>query len=177
MKELKLQRWDPLTPTLWDNPFGLLRRLTGDMERLFEEVPAGRFLPRESRLLGQAQWIPSIDVFEKDGALVVRADLPGLTKDDVDVEVTDEAIILKGERKKEVEEEREGVYRFERAYGSFYRAVPLPEGITTENVKATFKNGVLEVTAPLPPPAKKEAKAKHVEIQEAAGEKKSKSAA
>jgi HSP20 family protein len=176
MKDQELQRWAPFTPEFWDNPVALLRRLATDAERLFEEGPAGRFFPRQSRLFGEPRWIPSVDVFEKDGNLVVRADLPGLTKDDVKVEVTDGAITVQGERKKEVEEEREGRYRFERAYGSFYRAVPLPEGVKPDQVNATFKNGVLEVTAPLPP-AKKEAKAHRVEVNEGGVEKKTKSAA
>jgi HSP20 family protein len=175
MKEQKLQRWDPFAQTFWENPFGLLHRLTADMERMFD-FPTPRLFPREPRLIGETNWIPSIDVAEKDGSLVIRADLPGLTKDDVSIEVTEEAITLKGERKKELEEEKEGLYRLERAYGSFCRAVPLPEGVKPEDVKATFRNGVLEVTAPLPP-AKKEPKARRVEIQEAAGEKKAKSAA
>jgi HSP20 family protein len=175
MKEQRLQRWDPFSSAFSDNPFGVLRRLTGDMERFFD-FPMPGFWPREPRLIGEAAWIPSIDVFEKDGSLVIRADLPGLTKEDVNIEVTDEAITLKGERKKEIEEEKEGLYRQERAYGSFFRAVPLPEGVKPEDVKATFTNGVLEVTMPLPT-AKKELKARRVEIQEAAGEKQAKSAA
>jgi HSP20 family protein len=174
MKEQRLQRWDPFAPALWGNPYGILRQLTGEMERFFES-PTSR-IAGEARPIEGAAWSPSLDVFEKDGTLVVRADLPGLTKDEVQVEVTDEAITLKGERKKEIEEKKEGFYRLERAYGSFYRAVPLPEGIKPEDVKATFKNGVLEVTAPLPA-AKKETKARRVDIQEVAGEKKAKPAA
>jgi HSP20 family protein len=172
MREQKLQRWDPFGPTVWENPFGLLRRLTGDLERFFEAPGVRERAPRPS---AEAAWMPSVDVFERDGALVMRADLPGLTKDDVTIEVTEDAIRVAGERKKEIEEEKEGVYRLERAYGRFYRAVPLPDGVKPEDVKATFTNGVLEVTAPLPP-AKSEASVRRVPIQEA-GEKKAKSAA
>lgn len=175
MREQRLQRWEPFTPALWDDPFAHLRRLTSDMARLFDLAPA-RVPAREPRLVGEAAWIPSIDVFEKNGTLTIRADLPGLTKDEVTVEVADEAIVLKGERRKEIEEEKEGLYRLERAYGSFYRTVPLPEDVKPEDVKATFTNGVLEVTAPLPP-ATQAPKARRVEIQEPHGEKKTKSAA
>jgi HSP20 family protein len=174
MKEQNLQKGNAATPELWENPFGLLRRLTGEMERLFDwraqRVVSG--LP----LIGEAAWIPSIDVFQKNGSLVVRADLPGLTKDDVKIEVTEDAITVQGERKKEVEEEKEGYYRLERAFGSFYRAVPLPEGVKPEAVKATFKDGVLEIIAPLPP-ARTEPQARRVEIQEAAAPSKDKTAA
>lgn len=153
---------------LWDNPFGLLRRLTGDMERFFDEFTGGRLLPGESRLSREARWIPSIDAFERNGSLVVRADLPGVTKDAVNVEVTENSLTISGERKKEFEEEKEGVYRHERAYGGFYRAFPLPEGVKPENVTATFSNGVLEVTAPLSA-GRKEAKGRRIKIQEVVG--------
>jgi len=81
---------------------------------------------------------------------VLRADLPGMNKDDVKVEITDEAIILDGERKYEHEENEGGVYRSERSYGHFYREIPLPEGVKTENATANFKNGVLEITVDAP---------------------------
>jgi HSP20 family protein len=168
MKE-RLQRWDPFAPVFGENPFGLLRRLTADMERLFE-FPIARLAAREPGLLPEPSWIPSIDVFERGDSLIIRADLPGLTKEDVDLEVTDEAITLKGERKKEIEEKKEGLYRVERVYGSFCRVIPLPEGVKPETIKATFKNGVLEVIAPLAV-TRKLPKPRHIEIQETAEEK------
>ena len=174
MRDTRMHTADPVMPDPWESPFGLLRRFTGDIERLFDSSPR---LSPESRLIGEGAWIPSIDVFEKEGSLMIRADLPGLTKDEVDVEVTDEAITLTGERKQEVKEEKEGMYRFERAYGSFYRVVRLPEGVKPEQIKATFTNGVLEVSAPLPPAAKKESRSLRVDIQETAGERKVRSAA
>ena len=96
-------------------------------------------------------WSPQIDVSQKNNELVVRADLPGLTKDDVKVDITDDAITIQGERRKEHEEERGGVYRVERSYGSFYRTIPLPDGAMTDQAKASFKDGVLEITMPAPP--------------------------
>jgi HSP20 family protein len=95
-------------------------------------------------------WSPEVEVFEREGQLVVRADLPGLTKDDVNVEVSDDAINISGERKSEHEERGEGYYRSERSYGNFYRSIPLPEGVNAENLDATFRNGVLEITMPAP---------------------------
>jgi HSP20 family protein len=82
---------------------------------------------------------------------VVRADLPGLEKNDVKVDIADDVLTIQGERKQEHEEEHEGWYRSERSYGSFYRAVPLPEGTIADSAKANFKNGVLEVTLQAPP--------------------------
>jgi HSP20 family protein len=105
-------------------------------------------------------------VFEKDNRLITRVDLPGMKKEEVKVEVTDGHLALSGERKRETEEKKDTFYRSEREYGSFYRAVPLPEGIKLEDIKATFADGVLEVSIPLP--VRAEAKVRHVEIEEPA---------
>jgi HSP20 family protein len=78
-------------------------------------------------------------------------DLPGLSKDDLSIELTDDAVTIQGERKAEHKEEREGYYRSERSYGSFCRVIPLPDGAMTEQAKANFRDGVLEVTMPAPP--------------------------
>ena len=98
----------------------------------------------------EASWTPAVEVRERDGQLVVSADLPGLNKDDIKVEVTGEGLVIQGERKSEHEEERGGVHRSERSYGSFYRSIPLPEGANIEQAKAQFNNGVLEVSVPIP---------------------------
>lgn len=96
-------------------------------------------------------WAPEVEVFERGNNLVVRADLPGLSRENVDVELDGDALIIRGERQNDVEDENEGFYRSERSYGSFYRAIPLPEGIDSSACNATFKDGVLEVTLPMPP--------------------------
>jgi HSP20 family protein len=97
-----------------------------------------------------AAWVPPVEVRERDGNLVVSAELPGLNKDEVKVEVTNEGLVIKGERKREQEEDRGGIHRSERSYGAFYRLIPLPEGATIEQAKAQFNNGVLEVRVPVP---------------------------
>ena len=118
--------------------------------------------------------MPQIEVLQANGQFMVRADLPGLTKEDVKVEITDEFLTISGERKEETEEKREGFYRSERSYGSFYRQIPLPEGAKTENAAATFANGVLEITIPAPKIA---APTRKLEIKEPAEEKSVKAAA
>jgi HSP20 family protein len=168
-----LRPWAPLSPVAWD-PLSLLRVATADVERLFGALPAG-LMPNDSRAMKELRWTPSVDVVAKDDRLTIRVDLPGLTRDEVKVDVADDAITIQGERKKEFEEDKDGHYRLERAYGSFFRSVPLPDGVKPEEVKATFRNGVLEVTAPLP--ASKAAPAPHtVAIQEAPAEAKAKAA-
>jgi HSP20 family protein len=113
-------------------------------------------------------------VLHSDGQLMVRADLPGLTKDDVKVEMTNDMLTISGERKKEIEEKREGFYRSERSYGSFYRQIPLPEGVQTEKANAIFRNGVLEITMPA---AKLKTPVRKLEIKEAPLAKAAKAAA
>jgi HSP20 family protein len=134
--------------------FPVFQRLTGEMDRLFDELgvgpgwfgPTWRTPTAASR---QMMWAPAIDVTEKDGRITVRADLPGMKRDEVQVQLTDEGLTIEGERKRETEDTREGIYRRERSYGSFCRVVPLPDGIDASKAKASFKDGVLEVSVPV----------------------------
>jgi HSP20 family protein len=147
------------------DPFALLRQMTSELDRAFEGWPSFRW--PSSGLFGTAEsaaWSPKIDVVERDNRLVTRVDLPGMKKEDVSVEVTDGHLALSGERKRESEEKKDNFYRSEREYGSFYRVVPLPEGVKLEDVKATFSDGVLEVSVPLP--ARAEANVRKVQIEE-----------
>ncbi len=151
-------------------PFGFMRRFSDDMDRLFEDFIRNPFglAGREGRTLlpGMGrEWAPTIEVFQRGSEFVVRADLPGLTKDDVDVELNEEMLTIKGERRQEREENRRGVYHSERSYGSFSRSIPLPEGVIPESAQATFKNGVLEITLQAPP--SETHKGRKLEIKEA----------
>lgn len=158
MKETTTERME-LTPRMPEtfNPFGMMRRFTKDMERLFEDFQGFNFptffqtdFPPFRMEFENTAWTPQIEVLKNNGTFMVRADLPGLTKDDVKIEVTDNLMTISGERKEENEEKREGFYRTERRYGTFFRQIRLPEGANTENAVATFTNGVLEVTMPMP---------------------------
>lgn len=152
------------------DPFSLLRQMTAELDRVFDDWSSFR----PSSLFassGAATWSPKIEVVEKDNRLVTRVDLPGVRKEDVSVEVADGRLALAGERKRETEERKDGFYRSEREYGSFYRSVPLPDGVKLEDVKATFADGVLEVSVPLP--ARAEVKPRKVQIEDRAGTVKS----
>ena len=173
----------PVTPQAatpqktYATPFAFMRRFTEEMDRIFEDfgLEAGWFVPRlltrGRELLGReaeiaaAEWTPRIEVFEREGKLVVRADLPGMTREDVKVEVARDHITLQGERKEEKKEEREGYHYGEFRYGTFYRAVPLPEGVDTTKATAEFRKGVLEVVMPLATPP--QAKTHRLEVHEA----------
>lgn len=124
----------------------MMREFTDEMDRMFR----GNGSETEIRT-----WAPTTDVQRCDGSLVVSAELPGLKKEDVKVEVTDEALVIQGERKQEHKEDHEGYHRWERSYGGFYRSIPLPEGAKTDQVKAELKDGVLKVSIPVPELAKK----------------------
>ena len=147
------------------DPWTLLRQMTSELDRIFDE-PFSFNWPAFRQLSVPAEWSPKVDLFEKDNRLVTRVDLPGMKKEDVTVEVTDGHLTMTGERKRESEEKKQDYFRCEREYGSFQRVVPLPEGVKLEDVKATFADGVLEVSVPMP--AKPANKAGKIEIQEPA---------
>jgi HSP20 family protein len=99
---------------------------------------------------GRRRWAPAIDLLERDDSLVLKADLPGLTEDDVQLEVRDNVLTISGERRSDVEDKKNGYYRVERSFGRFSRSLTLPEGVDAEQIAAKFENGVLEVTIPKP---------------------------
>jgi HSP20 family protein len=115
----------------------------------------------ESRALAGNAWAPQVEVFEKNGNFVVRADLPGLDRKDIKVNVDDGALTIEGERRTEHEEKREGFFHSERSYGSFTRRIPLPRGVDASACDARFENGVLEITLKMP----KQPSARTVEIK------------
>jgi HSP20 family protein len=146
---LQTRKSDDIAERLAATPFALMRRFNEEMGNLFSDFGLGRgWLPPITGL-PQGIWSPQVEMFERDEELVVRADLPGLSKDDVKVEVADGGITIEGERKQENKEHGEGYYRCERSYGKFYRTLPLPDGVDPEDASATFHNGVLEVTMPV----------------------------
>lgn len=137
------------------SPFGFMRRFSEEMDRLFEDFGSfgsslGSSLIPSGFGESTSLWSPQTEVFERDGDLVIQTDLPGMNKEDIDVSIEDDQIIIRGERRSENEQNQEGVYHTERSYGSFYRSFPLPQNIDTDKAKASFRNGVLEVTMPLP---------------------------
>lgn len=164
--ETKSLAWrDPFGPTFMV-PFPPVRRMFEDMERMFDELSRGFPTSAFGRFgeSSQVDWTPEVEFMEKDGVLKVRVDLPGLTKDDVKVEIKERELTIEGERKVETEEKGEGFYRSERTYGTFSRTLPLPEGVDADKAHATFVDGVLEVTVPVP--VREVTKARQLEIGE-----------
>jgi HSP20 family protein len=150
----------------WE-PFRELSSLQTEMNRLFNaafgEVPNGGGGAGSAR-----RWMPAMDLLETDEDFVLRADLPGMSESDVNVELEDNVLTLSGERKSEHEEKGEGFYRVERASGAFSRSLTLPKGVDAEAVTAGFDRGVLEVRIPKP----EQRKPRKITIGAGAGEPK-----
>jgi HSP20 family protein len=144
---------------VFDRDLRMMRQMTRDFDRMFGDF--GFRMPVFERL-PDVEWIPELEVFERDGRFVVRADLPGMKREDVKVNVQNDMLILEGERKVEEEVKKDNFHRTERSYGSFFRSLPLPEGVKLDKVEAKFKDGVLEVSMPME--AEKKA-AKNVEVK------------
>jgi HSP20 family protein len=140
------------------NPFNLLRRMTDEMDRWFDRAVNGYPTQQSSSVESLTRnfnspgmWAPKIEAFQRGDQFIVRAELPGLKKEDVRVNVTDDSIVIEGERRDEFENTHGDVYHTERSYGSFYREIPLPEGAIGDKADASFKHGVLEVKLQAPP--------------------------
>jgi HSP20 family protein len=137
------------------SPFSVMRRFASDMDRMFE----GFGFP-SMRRFGRWGWgteslfSPELEILEREGKLIIRADLPGLNKEDVNVDISEHTLTIEGERKQEHESTEGGVYTTERSYGHFRREIPLPEGVNPDTAKANFKNGTLEITLDAPVTAK-----------------------
>jgi HSP20 family protein len=140
----------PLVPSLMldplgffdDNPFSLLRRMQREINRAFPQSGSNS----DTAL---SAWAPPVEVSYNDGNLIISAELPGLSENDVKVEVNNDVLSIEGERKVEEEKTEGGVHLTERRYGRFYRAIALPDGADVQNAKADFQNGVLRITVPV----------------------------
>ncbi len=153
----------PLLPSLWgrgalstddrNDPFHAFHR---DIDRMFEEFGRSWRLPTPADR--GALLSPAINVSETDDAIEVSAELPGIDEKDVEVELADNVLTIKGEKKSETEEKKKNYHLIERSYGSFQRTVPLPYEVDPDKITAKFAKGVLSVTMPKPPQAKEKVK-------------------
>jgi HSP20 family protein len=145
---------------MFDAPF--FRNATEEIDRFFREFGLKTWL-RPKLVEKDYAWTPTIEILTKKDRLIVRAEIPGVNPAEVKVELVEGLLTIKGERRKEVIDEKEGFYKSERLYGQFLRTIPLPEGAIDEEAKATFTNGVLEVIVPIPPYAPPKAKTLKIE--------------
>jgi HSP20 family protein len=147
-------------------PWELMRRMSDEVAQVLELLSAGQpgsgvaerntgiaAAPQQATsgagIAGPVALTPQIEVIERPDAVTVRADMPGINADDITVSVDEGVLTIQGERRREQREEQDGVVRTERIYGTFFRAIPLPDGADEERIEATFRNGVLEITVPV----------------------------
>ena len=132
------------------DPATFFEAMQDEVERLWGRTPFAFRPPTRRNGETPELWAPRIDIFEKDGALMVKAELPGVKKEDVSVALDDGDLIIRGERKTESEVKEEDYHRMEWSYGEFYRRLPLPFEAQVEGIKASFTDGVLEISVPKP---------------------------
>ena len=142
-------------------PFSIMRRISDEMDRFFENFGMGRSLMSggEPGQWGEqgyggrnvpSMWSPHVEVSERDGKLLIQADLPGMKREDINVQIEQDAIVIQGERKAHQTSNQGGYYRSERSYGSFHRTIPLPGGTNADSAQASFRDGVLEIELDAP---------------------------
>jgi HSP20 family protein len=139
-----MRRWDPLS---------LFDEMQQDMARFWNQMMPWSTWPMYEPMRSSGQmvtWRPSLDVFERDNQIVVKAELPGVKKEDIELEVDRGSLVIRGQRHAEHQVRQDQYYRTERSYGSFYRRLPLPEGVNADNIKANYNDGILEVRIPKP---------------------------
>ncbi len=139
-------------PRRWD-PFTMINELEREMDRMFgSRFPSVQPFLRGVSRAGRSghAWSPSADVYEKDGNLVVTAELPGVDRDDISVAVENGDLVIQGERRSDEEVDEDNYYRMERFSGSFYRRFALPEGVNEDDISAEYRDGVLQVRIPKP---------------------------
>ena len=144
----------------WE-PFRDLLAIQDRMNRIFDESFRGMNRPGEDDWALGGTWAPLVDIYEREGNIELKAELPGIDPKDVDVRVENNVLTLRGERKVDREVKRESYHRVERAYGSFSRSFTLPTVVDTEKIKAEYRDGVLHLTLP----KKEEAKPRQISIK------------
>jgi HSP20 family protein len=151
-----VRRWDPFT---------LFDEMQQDMTRLWNLLmPWSRWpLSEPMRAIGPlTTWRPTTDVYEQDDHIVVKAELPGVKKADISVELDQGNLVIRGERHTEQQERQDRPYRTERSAGSFYRRLPVPDGVSADQIQATYNDGILEVR--IPRPLEEQAQARRIPI-------------
>jgi HSP20 family protein len=149
-----------MTLIKWD-PFGDLITIQDKMNRLFEDTMTRSRVLGTDEELAMTQWAPAVDIYETEGEIVLKAELPEVNKEDVEISVDNNILTLTGERKFEKETKKENYHRIERSYGSFKRSFTLPTMVDQENIKASFKDGVLHIQMA----KKEESKPRQIQIQ------------
>ena len=181
--ETNRNQWNRSSSSSSFSPFSIMRQGLDEMERWFGHVGRGWTSPSANWMAPTSgrgwmsevaqqfgDWTPAIEAFQRGNEFVVRAEVPGMTRQDLTVEAGDDSITIRGERKHERDEDREGVFWSERSYGSFSRTIPLPPGTISDSAKATFSNGILEIV--MQAPSAETRRGRRIDISGAAADEK-----
>jgi len=142
-----LMRWEPVSDMF---------ELRDDMNRLLGDF----FMTRKEKAMSKLGWMPSVDVSESENEYTIKADIPGMKKEDIKISLERNTMSISGERKEEVEEKNKNYVRREKSYGSFFRSFELPHAVDSKNIKATYSDGVLSINVP----KSEESKPKEIKI-------------
>ncbi len=154
---MTIMKWKPFKDLESWNPFKEFQLMAEKFSPLFDEM----FPFEKNKESSLSDWVPAMDIYESDDAIKISAELPGLDKKDVEITVNNNVLTIKGEKKIDKEIKKENYYRCERSYGTFVRSFTIADYVDPENIKAQFKNGVLEITIP----KKEHAKPKEITIE------------
>lgn len=149
---MEMERWRPGRGLIPWRPFRELEA----MERRFSDILSWPLLPAVWRRIPTMEmgWAPAIDVFEKEDKFVVKAELPGMKEEDIDISVVGNTLTIKGERNAESKIEEDNYYYCERSYGSFSRSIDIPSNVNAQKIEANYEDGILEVSLPKTPEVK-----------------------
>lgn len=145
------QQWLPNVFSAWEEPFVMMRKLSEDMDQYVGRLMQGPLAsPGQRHLTAAPHWTPTVDISQRGNEIVMRADLPGLTRADVRLQMHEDRLTIEGERHAESTQQVDGYQRTERTQGRFFRSIPLPDGVDPQSIQASMCDGVLEITVPLP---------------------------
>lgn len=157
-------QWLPNMLQAWEDPRVMVKKMSEEMDQLFERFIGRPMSSRSGQGGTSGKWMPPVEVVQRDNQLIICADLPGITRQDVQIEINQDKLTIEGERRDDREQAEGQVYRkSERSYGRFYRMIPLPPGTDPDSAQASMRDGVLEITIPVPASAQR--RGRRIDIQ------------
>jgi HSP20 family molecular chaperone IbpA len=157
-------QWLPHMLQGWEDPRVMVKKMSEEMDQLFERFIGRPMTSRFGQGGSSGKWMPPIEVVQRDNQLVICADLPGIKREQVQIEINQDNLTIEGERRDDRQSgERQGFRRSERSYGRFYRMIPLPSGVDPDSAQASMHDGVLEITIPIP--ARTQRRGRRIDIQ------------
>ncbi len=157
-------QWLPNMLQSWEDPRAMVKKMSEEMDQLFERFIGRPMASRFGQGGASGKWMPPVEVVQRDGQLIIYADLPGIKREDVQIEINLDKLTIEGERREERQQNApQGYRKSERSYGHFFRMIPLPPGADADSIQASMSDGVLQITVPVP--ASAERRGRRIDIQ------------